>query len=103
MRAVGHREQPHRSAWVEGERVFGPPSGSFDADWVASAAQSVDGSLDHALAADLARQAWSALRAGVPAASLAEHLRGQHDGAAADVVAAVAVEFCTLYAVDPRA
>lgn len=86
-----------RSSWVEGERVFGPPTGTWDADWVAGAACALDPALERARAEELARQAWAALRAGVPPQDL-PGLLGPDGGA----VAAVAAEFCALYGVQPQ-
>ena len=50
-RRMEHRA---RSSWVEGERVFGPPLGTWDADWVAHAAVEAGVAADDAdrLAAD---------------------------------------------------
>lgn len=53
-----------RSDYGEGERVFAPPSGTFDADWVASAACAQDPSLAHGDAVRQAEQAWRCVRAG---------------------------------------
>lgn len=50
------------SSYVEGERVFGPPLGAWDADWVASLARQDDPSLDPAAVQALAEAAWPLLR-----------------------------------------
>lgn len=78
---------PDRSSWVEGERVFGPPAGSYDADWVASAALAADPSLTPGEARQQAVRWWQARRAG----------EAPPDG----VVARVAEEYCRLYGVAP--
>ena len=94
------RHAHRRSGYVEGERVFGPPSGAFDVDWVASAAQSVDASLEHGRAQELADGAWRLLRSGTPADALAPALARRYGDDGADAVAAVSREYCTLYGVD---
>jgi hypothetical protein len=33
---------PRDASYGEGERVFGPPQGTYDADWVASSARQAD-------------------------------------------------------------
>lgn len=86
------------SGWAEGERVFGPPGGTYDADWVAAAA--VADGVPAPDAHRLAQAAWELLRAGVPARSLGGALG---HGRAAEVVARAAVEFCALYGVSPTA
>lgn len=51
--------------YVEGERVFAPPQGSFDPDWVASlAAERLAQRGSRARLEPAARLAWEALRAG---------------------------------------
>lgn len=53
--------------WVSGERVFGPPNGTLDVDWLVPAvlADVPDATPDDARAA--LRQAWAAARDGSPA------------------------------------
>ena len=51
------------ATYGEGERVFGPPQGSYDADWVAAAARSKDPGLPEQTARELAVYAWEHLRA----------------------------------------
>ena len=90
--------------YVEGERVFGPPQGSYDADWVAASARTADPGLPEETAALLARQAWEHLRAigELDAPEVARRLLAdnrQSGATAANVVAVAAVEFCTSYAV----
>jgi len=91
--------------YVEGERVFGPPQGSYDADWVAASARTADPGLPEETARLLARQAWDHLRetGELDAPDLARRLLvdNRAQGAtAANVVAVAAVEFCTAYRVD---
>ncbi|MGB3770016.1 MAG: hypothetical protein WBA00_02620 [Rhodococcus sp. (in: high G+C Gram-positive bacteria)] len=52
-----------------GERVFGPPNGTFDPDWAATALRSNRPELDHATSVRLVEQAWELLRT--------ENLRGR--------------------------
>ena len=90
--------------YVEGERVFGPPQGSYDADWVASSARTADPGLPQETASQLARQAWEHLRTigQLDAPEVARRLLvdNRTQGAtAANVVAVAAVEFCTAYGV----
>jgi hypothetical protein len=90
----------------EGERVFGPPQGSYDADWVAAAARRADPGLPEETGRELAVYAWEHLRAmGEPdAPELARRLLADHPVAgatAANVVAKAAVDFCQAYDVTP--
>ncbi len=92
-------------SYGEGERVFGPPAGSFDADWVANAARSQDPGLPPETASLLAGQAWPLLReAGeLDAPALARALLADNPDVGASpcaVVAAAAVAFCEAYAVE---
>ncbi len=72
------------SSYGEGERVFAPPSGTFDVDWVASAACALEPSLAHDDAVRQAEEVWRVLRSGS---------RELGDGA----VARVALEYVQLY------
>lgn len=88
----------------EGERVFGPPLGSYDADWVAATARSKDPGLPEHTARELAVDAWDHLRAigRFDAPEVARRLLADHrvSGAtAAAVVARAAVDFCEAYGV----
>ena len=49
--------------YIEGERVFGPPQGTYDADWVAASARSKDPGLPEETAREMAVYAWDHLRA----------------------------------------
>ena len=92
------------ATYGEGERVFGPPQGSYDADWVASAARQKDPGLPEETARELAVYAWEHLRAvgELDAPEIARRLLVDHMKAgatAANVVATAAVEFCKEYGV----
>ena len=88
----------------EGERVVGPPQGSYDADWVAATARSADPGLPEETARELAVYAWEHLRAigELDAPEVARRLMADHRDAGATpaaVVAKAAVDFCSTYAV----
>ncbi|MFB9378020.1 hypothetical protein ACFFKU_09830 [Kineococcus gynurae] len=77
--------------YVEGERVFAPPAGSFDADWVAGIVQDRHGVVagDRGPLAAAAQAAWDARCAGEPCAALrAAAARHVPDWLAAEVVQA---------------
>ena len=98
----GSSEPPY----AEGERVLGPPQGSYDADWVANSARTADPGLPTDLARELAVYAWDHLRAigALDAPEVARRLMADHPTAgatAASVVAKAAVDFCEAYAVEP--
>ena len=93
------------SSYGEGERVFGPPQGTYDAAWVASAAQQLDPGLPGETAQLLAGEAFAHLRViGSPdLPELARRLLADHPEAGAtpaNMVARAACEFCAVYAVD---
>ena len=92
------------AGYGEGERVFGPPPGSYDADWVAVTARSKDPGLPEHTARELAVYAWEHLRAigELDAPEVARRLMADHPDAGATpaaVVARSAVEFCEAYGV----
>ena len=92
--------------YVEGERVFGPPDGSFDADWVAAAARQSDPGLPAETASLLAGQAWAHLReiGELDAPALARALLAANPDVGAtpcNAVATAAVAFCESYGVTP--
>ena len=92
------------SAYGEGERLFGPPQGSYDAAWVAATARSKDPGLPEETARELAVYAWEHLRAvqQLDAPEVARRLMADHPEAGATpaaVVARAAVEFCEAYGV----
>lgn len=83
-------------SYTSGERVFGPPLGTFDADWAATALRSTRPDLDHPTSVRLVTQAWDLLRT--------RDLRGPGLAAAldlepglAEIVSAVATETAELY------
>ena len=82
------------------ERVFGPPRGTFDADWAATALRSTRPDLDHPTSVRLMDRAWGLIRD--------EDLRGEAlvsalverdgvDPATAGDVAAVGTEIAQFY------
>ena len=90
------------ATYGEGARVFGPPQGSYDADWVAAAARSKDPGLPEQTARELAVYAWEHLRAvgELDAPEVARRLLADHPAAGASpaaVVAKAAVDFCDAY------
>jgi len=94
------------TSYGEGERVFGPPQGSYDADWVAASARSQDPGLPELLARELAGRAWHHLRevGALDAPEVARRLLTefpQTGATPANVVARAAVDFCEAYAVTP--
>lgn len=96
------------STYGEGERVFGPPQGSFDPDWVASTARQADPGLPPETAQRLAERCWAHLQdigeLDAPALARALMVDAPEVGAtAANVVARAAVDFCTSYHADPSA
>ena len=91
---------------AEGERVSGAPAGSFDADWVASAAQQQDPGLPLETAQLLAGQAWAQLceigELDAPALARALLSANPEVGATpSNVVATATVSFCELHDVRP--
>lgn len=82
-----------------GEGGFGPPRGSYDADWVAQSARTADPSLSESTARTLAVDAWDHLREvkELDAPEIARRLLADHRDAgasAANFVAKAAVQFC---------
>lgn len=71
-------------SYSSGERVFGPPNGTFDADWIAAALRSVRPELDHPTSVHLIEQAWELLRG--------QDLRGERLTAALDADGAMDAE-----------
>ncbi|WP_199422540.1 hypothetical protein [Actinotalea solisilvae] len=74
--------------WVSGERVFAPPSGTVDVDWLLPAVLEAVPGADAASARDALARAWAARRVGT--AALAE---GALDDAAARVLTEAAAMF----------
>lgn len=90
----------------EGERLIGPPQGTYDADWVASTARTADPGLPEEVARELAVHAWEHLRevGELDAPEVARRLLAEHPATgatAANVVAKAAVDFCAAYGVEP--
>lgn len=86
-------------SYSSGERVFGPPRGTFDADWAATALRSNRPDLDHPTSVRLVESAWELLRTReLRGADLTEALiaDGTEAGLAA-VVSGVATETAQFY------
>ncbi|TAL24827.1 MAG: hypothetical protein EPN99_02375 [Frankiales bacterium] len=97
---------PGHAAYGEGERLIGPPPGTYDADWVANTARTADPGLPEDVARELAVHAWEHLReiGRLDAPELARRLLAEHPGPGAtpaSVVAKAAVDFCAAYEVQP--
>lgn len=93
-------------AYGEGERLIGPPQGTYDADWVANTARTADPGLPEETARELAVHAWEHLRelGELDAPEVARRLLAEHPATgatAANVVAKAAVDFCAAYEVSP--
>lgn len=83
-------------SYTSGERVFGPPNGTFDADWAATALRSTRPELDHPTSVQLMERAWELLRSrGLRDETLTNTLDLEPGLAAA--VSAVATETAQLY------
>lgn len=97
---------PGPEAHGEGERLIGPPPGTYDADWVANTARTADPGLPEEVARELAVHAWEHLRevGELDAPEVARRLLAEHPATgatAANVVAKAAVDFCAAYEVRP--
>ncbi len=95
----------NESSYGEGERIFGPPLGTYDAAWVANAARQLDPGLLPETAGLLAGEALAHLRAigSLDLPELARRLLAEHPetGATpANMVARAACDFVAVYAVD---
>lgn len=85
--SVGLEPQNYSS----GERVVGPPRGTFDADWAATALRSNQPDLDFATSVRLMERPWELLRSrDLRGAELADH--ADSEDAITDAAAAVATE-----------
>lgn len=87
-------------SYSSGERVFGPPKGTFDSDWAATALRSNVPGLDFATSVRLMERAWELLRSrDLRGESLARALAdsGEIDAANARAAAAVATEIAEFY------
>lgn len=74
--------------WVSGERVFAPPGGTVDVDWLVPAVLEAVPGADPASARDALARAWAARRAGTDAPAA-----GPLDDAAARVLAEAVTMF----------
>lgn len=86
--------------YSSGERVFGPPSGTFDPDWAATALRSNRPELGHATSVRLVERAWDLLQSrGIRGQELADALvaDGTAEPGLAVAVADVATETAQLY------
>lgn len=92
---------PVEAGYVEGERVFGPPPGSFDREWVAHDLERVVAGLDFARAYAVVGRAWQALRHGVaPEREALQDALARSDAVDTDLAGAVAervLAFCDAY------
>jgi hypothetical protein len=101
MADVGGSAHVGGSGWyVEGERVFAPPSGVFDADWVAGIVVDREGRgfADRVELARAAQLAWEARgRGGGPAAEAAAVLAGGFDAPTAAAVCRAVADYVRAY------
>lgn len=98
---------PAASWYSSGERVFGPPAGTFDAEWVAREVQRRTG-VDFARVHQAVEAAWMAARASgsLDRGTLAAAARAGASGLTAptaDLVADQVIGYCQAYRVDPAA
>lgn len=78
--------------YVEGERVFAPPAGTLDPDWVAGVVldrMGVSAAVPRHVLAAAAQSDWDARRRGVPEESRQQALTGLPPAVAREVVRAV--------------
>jgi len=92
------------ASYGEGERVLGPPQGTYDAVRVGASARQQDPGLPTETALLLAQESLDHLRVvrELDAPELARRLMADHDttgATAANMVATAAVEFCRAYGV----
>jgi hypothetical protein len=100
---VGDEREP--STYESGERVFGPPLGTFDVEWVAREVERRTGT-DVADAYRAVESAWRAARASgsVDPQALGDAVAAT--GASPDVsqvTAALVARYCSDYQIDPAA
>jgi hypothetical protein len=96
----GGRHVGGSGAYVEGERVFAPPSGVFDADWVAGIVEDRQGRAfaDRVELARAAQLAWDARGRGAgPAEEAAAVLGGGFDAPTAAAVCRAVEDFVAAY------
>ena len=92
--------KPGEQRYSTGERVFGPPNGTFDADWAATALRSNRPDLDFPTSVKLVEEAWELLRTrDLRGAALASELATTQslETELAAAVAAVATETAEFY------
>lgn len=108
-RAVGEPEvvaREHGTPYDEEERLYAPPHGSFDPEWVVRIARDVQPALTWPVAYRLAEHAWRHLRCS-PQLSVDELVdytwADEPDAAVADVAVVVqaAIDFCDAFSVEP--
>ncbi|WP_369069273.1 hypothetical protein [Kineococcus terrestris] len=100
----GQREPDGRwggsGRWVEGERVFGPPSGTVDPDWVAGMVvdRGTAPGADRVALAQAVQTAWEARADGADRAGQEQALRDAGvDAPTADAVLAALDDFVASY------
>ncbi len=103
---VSVSDGPAQSGYGEGERVFGMPDGSYDAERVAAQARAQDPGLPEETARELAVYAGELLRElnSLDAPAVARRLLAEHPSTGASpaaVVAKAAVDFCEQHGVMP--
>ncbi len=96
----------HGTPYDEEERLYAPPTGSFDPEWVVRLAIGRRPGLDWSLAYRLAEHAWRHLTASpqLSPVELAAYCGWDEPGAAGEDVAVVvesAIDFCEAFAVEP--
>ena len=99
----GHVPSSAGSTYVSGERVFGPPRGTFDVEWVAREVDRLTGA-GSADAHDWVATAWDHARrtTSLDADAISTAVRASGaDTRAADVVARHVAAYCAAYDVDP--
>ena len=105
MSADSPRRDADPDAYVSGERVFGPPVGTFDVEWVAREVERRS-SVPFAQAHQAVASAWSAARStgdlGPTSLAAAARAAGASDGLS-DLVARQVGAYCEAYEVDPAA
>lgn len=89
-------------SYSSGERVFGPPRGTFDADWAATALRSNVPGLDFATSVRVMEYAWELvqlrdLRGATLADALSDSTAVSVDSDLARAAAAVATEIAEFY------
>lgn len=101
---AGRSPSPDDATYVSGERVFGPPRGTFDVEWVAREVDRLTGS-GYRTAHGWVDQAWAQVRRTSELDEAAIRTVVERAGADVPTAAAVArhvVAFCDAYDVDPR-